>query len=479
MENFNELDKAFKKALTSLEQPPPVAVFGGVKVAILEKKVASISSQNMLLKGVSGVLLLLLGASTWLLLQKDNRQQQGNIELVKTKIDTVYVTNTVIQHDTIYLESTKQQIVYVNQASASTLEKTPPAIIENTDNKLVEKQENVQNKQAENQNIAPENQNIVLGKQAKEEVVNNLVLENNTNQKEKQVDNQLIERKKIDLLNLSNKSYLVINRTKNLPTIRYDMFSRIRSLTQREEKITLAERIFFEASTGESANQFVVKNATTQGSYKEGNLLEANVGLKFKNGWSVKTGLAYDNTLLVLSTGDQQVLFAENYLGTPSFIYRTPFGNALIPNSKLGFEPSIQDKIVVKTDDENQMSFWRIPIQMQYDILDKSLKILGGYRDTKLYFVGGGYLSLPYKKNIQIEVNGDEDHIMLTDFKGVSNISFGASLGFGGKVFLNHKIALFSEASYYRNFTYLVNNEYYQSYPRGAKINFGLHYQLK
>ena len=94
----------------------------------------------------------------------------------------------------------------------------------------------------------------------------------------------------------------------------------------------------------------------------------------------------------------------------------------------------------------------------------------------------GGFLSIPTLHRAKVELyepDGEEFYTTLTDFKGLSNLAFGGSLGVGSKIYFGQRISLMGEASFYRNATQLVNNEFFQSIPQGGRFQLGLSYDLK
>jgi hypothetical protein len=125
--------------------------------------------------------------------------------------------------------------------------------------------------------------------------------------------------------------------------------------------------------------------------------------------------------------------------GTPAFVYRTPFGNSVIANETLNFIPKVGDEIEIESENENQIGFWKIPFSLSYDFFDKDIRLFGGFRNTKLYAVMGGFLSIPTLHRAKVELyepDGEDFYTTLTDFKGLSNLAFGGSLGLGSKIYL-------------------------------------------
>ena len=105
-----------------------------------------------------------------------------------------------------------------------------------------------------------------------------------------------------------------------------------------------------------------------------------------------------------------------------------------------------------------------------YDMLQEAMikvfqriKTFYFYRNIYAYSVIGAFIQHPVKSTVIAEVyegDGNEIDIQISQCKGVSNFSTGGSILTGLKIGLKPGFHLNAEASYRRNFTYDVNNEY-------------------
>jgi hypothetical protein len=417
-----------------------------------------------------GVLLLLSFGAQFLPFNKSETVGEANVDqadkkVVNQVVDTIYIHNTIATIDTIYIDRVKiiPKIVYLEKGENKSTENIAKSVL---------------GKQNEMENLSLDQKKQESNVDTKDEVLTKSTSDNrstNTNLRE--------NLRAFSLVALNKKSFSLLNITSVFPRITYQNPSlKYPEPARKEPKTPLAERLSVGILLGGSQNQLFVKNTSTQGGYKPGYDINANVGINIGKRWNFRTGFTFDNGSYAVNTTNKQVLYAEEISGSPKFVYITPFGNAVVPNEMLNFTPKIGDNITVESENENRIGFWKIPFTLSYDFFDRDLLFLGSYKKIKLNAFGGGFLSIPSfnQSNVEIyEPDGEDFYTKLTDFKGISNLAFGGSLGLGSKIYLKRKLSFVTEASVYRNATFLVNNEFYQSTPQGARLRVGFSYDLK
>lgn len=490
MKEFNEMDDAFRQGLGSFESPPPPKVWDGVKGAVLAKQITVLARRVTIYKRIAASMgvFLLFGASSQVLpwgdffaKKPEVTDSQYAVQNNGSVADTVYVSQTITKYDTVYVDRVKivPQIVYITTPNDSdnSSEQIPHNIVNNNSalsqsketntGAIPEKTENTQTQIAE---VGEENEQTNVVAQNKSTIENVKPLGNE----------KLTE---ISLSELTGKEFKNTAKAPKFRKVNYQIpFENIRDFYRRDTRLTLVERLSVEALVGGSQNQLILKNTSQQGQFKPGYNVDARIGVILGRGWAFRTGIGYDNARYAVNTAKKQTLLAEELNGTPAFVYRTPFGNSVIANETLNFVPKVGDEIVIESENENQIGFWKIPFALSYDFFDKDIRLFGGFRNTKLYAIAGGFLSIPTLHRAKVELyepDGEEFYTTLTDFKGLSNLAFGGSLGLGSKIYLGQRISLMGEASLYRNATHLVNNEFFQSIPQGGRFQLGLSYDLK
>lgn len=488
MKEFNEMDDAFRQGLGFFESPPPPKVWDGVKGAVLSKQITVLARRVTIYKRIAASMgvLLLFGASSQVL-PWDNffskksaiTDSQYSVQNNESIADTVYVSQTITKYDTVYVDRVKivPQIVYINTPNDTgnfyeeKTQSTPNsniAILENKNTGIGNVPEKTKNAQTPQKEVFSEQTNVVAETKSTVE---------NAKPKENEFSTKIV------LNELEGKEFKNTAKAPKFRKINYQIpFESIRDFYRRDTRLTVADRLSVEALLGGSQNQLILKNISQQGQFKPGYSFDARVGVILGRGWTFRTGIGYDNARYAVNTAKKQTLIAEALNGTSAFVYRTPFGNSVIANETLNFIPEVGDEIEIESENENQIGFWKIPFSLSYDFFDKDIRLFGGFRSTKLYAIAGGFLSIPTLHRAEVEIyepDGEEFYTTLTDFKGLSNLAFGGSLGVGSKIYFGQRISLMGEASFYRNATQLVNNEFFQSVPQGGRFQLGLSYDLK
>jgi hypothetical protein len=381
--------------------------------------------------------------------------------------DTVYVNKTITKYDTIFVERIKNipQIVYLER---------PQEFLEQTElSKLELEQKNNQEKPFNNdfsETLSKESELI------KSPHPNNV---ENKSLKEYQKNNGPIVLQKIESKEFKDLyNNLEFPKIENLEPAK----SKNTEYVKREPKRGVIERTSLGLMAGLSGNQLIIKNSTIQGMFKSGYDISANIDININKKWDFQTGITYDHGNYATNSSNKQVLNAIEIDGKPTFIYKTPLGNAVIPSNILNFTPKAGDFITIESEDQNELSFWKIPFSLSYNFFERDVLFLGSYKTIKLNAFGGGFLSIPVLNHSHVEIyepDGEDFYTTLTDYKGVSNLAFGGRMGLGSKIFFRRRLAFTTEASVYRNATYLVNNEFYQSIPQGGRLKFGFSYNLK
>lgn len=475
MEEINKLDDAFKKALGSFEASSVPLPWLEVQVGILESQVSSLKQQNLLLKIALLTLgLLTSGAIIRLIWHNTPVSAMGAENILassKTNADTVWMVRTVTQYDTIRLK----QVVYVPQPDKNKQHIGNNITATNTPFVLPYRHSNLSTiKAIEN------SQNEIQKERLAALPVEKIKQESHPNEVTNTLP-QLSEHRLVgDLELLASKKHLPKFR---LPTIKYSIpFALVREIYRKEEKTPLAERLYGQINLSETVNQLKVKGIAESKNTGKGTNIGVGIGLQINNRFGIRTGLAHESCEFPVPDNTIHSVSAENYIGVPTFVYRTPFGNAIIPTDQLEYKPLATDNLIIEPEDEFTLSFWKVPIVLTYNLSEQNIRLLGGYSTLQPYILAGGYLQVPHKQNLKAEVyapDGEEIHVDFSKLKGISNLAFGGTLGLGGNLYLGNKTSLTTEAYLYHNFTHMISNEYYQSSLWGGGVKVGLRRNFK
>lgn len=477
MEEINKLDDVFKKALGGFEASSVPLPWLEVQVGILETQVGRLKQQNLLLKIALLTLGLLTSGAIMRLIWHNTPVSAMSAENIlassKTNADTVWMVRTVTQYDTIRLK----QVVYVPQP-------------------YINEQYTKNNITATNAQFASLYRHNSLSTVGTIENPQNEIQKENltklpigaTKQESSHPDEitnphpQLSEHHRLmgDLESLALRKHLAKFR---LPIIKYDIpFALVREIYRKEEKTPLTERLYGQIDLAETVNQLKVKGISESKNNGKGTNMGVGVGLQLNNRFGIRTGLVHENCEFPVPDNTIHSVSAENYIGTPTFVYRTPFGNAILPTDQLEYKPLATDNLIIEPEDEFTLSFWKVPIVLTYNLSEHNIRLLGGYSTLQPYILGGGYLQVPHKQNLKAEVyapDGEEVHVDFSKLKGISNLAFGGTLGLGSNLYLGNKTSLTTEAYLYHNFTHMISNEYYQSSLWGGGVKVGLRRNFK
>lgn len=464
MKELNEMDDAFKKALSGFETPAVMLSWKELHLGILENNILRLKKQNYFLKIAVGILGLLAVASIARMIWGEKLAvEQTNAYLATNTVsekDTVFVERMLVKYDTVYLK----QVVWVSN-------KKQPLVSEK-EIAYEQRATNTNNADffSEKKSVLVENKTYEAAEHKKE------IIETEAQQTEKLMAKRQFENVKPISLKTYKPKF-------KLPKIKYELpFDQIREFYRKEIKTPLIERLYVQAEADATLNQLIVKGITNSKNNGNGNVIGANVGIQLSSRVGLRTGLFQEDIDFPVPDNNIHTISAENYLTTPTFIYRTALGNLIIPTNDLEYKLTLDDKLTVEPESHYSVVFWKIPLLLTYNLQEKNIRFMGGYHSFQPYVVGGGYLQLPLRQNLEAEIyapDGEETHATLTDFKGISNLAFGGTLGLGGSLYLGGRTSLLSEMYVSRNFTNMVSNEYYNSTPWGGGLKLGLRMNLK
>lgn len=458
MEKFDDIDNAFRRTLEGFEHPPVPEAWGNVKQKIIENKLVLLARQNLILKGTTLGLLLLLLPLLWTTFFKNKKEITYLSSPEKRTIDTVFVQKMTVKYDTVYVEKLASPvIVYVP--------------------------------------IEPQNNNIESSSKNEFAEIGKLTKPTETTaQLPNKIETQVVDNERngsikdlLELEKITNRDSTVwLDTHKKFGKINYELpFKMLRNLSKSEEKIAFIERVFIQPSVGLSNNKLKVLrlDEILPSSYQKGTSAELSVGIEMNKGWAFRTGISYQKSNFLVNDVKKQVIRAENLAGQPTFVYRTPFGNAIIPAAELSQPPSLDGYLTVEAEEgATTVTYGQIPLLLQYDFLEKQLRLFDGRRSLNFYLFGGGNLTFPLKKSLFVEIyeaDGYDFYTTLTNIRGVNNLSFGSTFGLGSKVKMSYRTSFFVEGSLYKNFTPMVSNEYYKSTLQGGGLRLGFYHSLK
>ena len=249
-----------------------------------------------------------------------------------------------------------------------------------------------------------------------------------------------------------------------------------------KERIPLKDRMFYQILGSGTTGKLIVQNSQTGFGRNHGYDFGAFAGARIGKRFWMKTGLKFDVLEYALSPFGRVQLPSEQINNEYQYVYRSPLGNLIIPNSELSNAATQGSTIEIESHNDNRSKQLIVPLQLNYDFVKKDVKFLGYYRPLELYGGLSAYFQKPLKNSVSLEIyesEGNEFELSLNSFTSVSNLSVGGALQAGMKLEVYPGWKLMTELSGQRNLTYYVNNEYFRSFQRGLSFSGGLEIKLK
>lgn len=483
----NEIDKAFRDGLGGFSETPPPKVWDGLRFGLIERRLIGVEKQNYWLKITSGLLstavivllsLLFKGNATGLAMKP---QSERIVFREKLMHDTVYISKT----EKIYVPI--KQIVYVNESTkpdnnkiTNTPKLTEP--IENDKNFTLSQSNTKNNIQEKNSNTKNENkvddkkENLAINSVAQQDNVSKNIVENKQN-----INLSLLDFRNFDSLNVFSK----------LPNINYKTRTIFRKVEKEDNKIALKNlslKVFYAPETAKApmiTDGSLIAETIALEKNKFTYSFGANFSADLTNKWSIETGLASSSTEFKMENAvKKRPVFAEMYNGTPSFIYRTALGAAIIPTEKLNIKPDVgsNNSIIIESEEKHLIKQLRVPLLAKYQFYE-GRKMFGNYTNKfSLYQILGTELRINRLQMVNAEIyepDGHDFYVSLTDFKEVNKYNLGFVFGAGFKYNLDQKLNFYFEPTIRFTTSSYSQSTIVSSYPRWWSFAFGFQYNLK
>jgi hypothetical protein len=450
MSNKEQVDKAFREAFETYKPVVPEGSWEGVKTGINTFLLADMVKLKNRYRNAALALSVLLISIGSLYTLNYLFPQSAEISFPEKEIASVIPIDTVMVYrsDTVFQIQTKYVTKYVNK--------------EVTLNELLANKK----LQEEFMDYVTEQNRIISDKEKLEE-------------KPKEVEIPYFDWQSLKLLSEADIKLLnVYFKEKNITyggTLK-------RKLPRVKERIPLEDRLFFQVLPGTGTGKLEVKDNINDFGRDHGYHFGGFVGLDLTKRFWIKSGLKLSTKEYALSPFGRVEVNSEEINGAYNYVYRTPLGNLVIPNEKLLNPASNGSSIEIESHNNNRSKQLIIPIQLNYDFLNKDIRFLGYYKPLQFYAGLEAYLQKPLKNSVSMEIyesDGSEFNITLDKFSSLSNLSICGGIQAGAKLEIYPGWKLMSEAAIGRNFTYYVNNEYFRSYPKNMSISAGLEIKFK
>jgi hypothetical protein len=476
-EEHHSLDDAFRKGIGSLDIPPLAINLDGMRADTLALQLMRASQLIQRLKGVTALLLLLLGGSGvgFYLYKGDGNNTISSPKSIVTvaNIDTVYITKIKKVYVTVGHENTP-----LNTSQQSTVRHNILRSLSNNELAMIVK--NYKNQLLTDENlVANITKNTIPNRIEQPEIAVN------SSQNPEPIAHNLQP-----TISFPNFLDILPMRTEYMsektPVIDYKLAHKASPATS--PKMTLAERFSISAHTGVEKSSVDIRRDQIDAFQYDGNesisstkTYGLRLGIKLTDRLSVETGYEDVEYTFQIHNTKKTILKAELLDGQPAFVYRSIFGSAIVPSQELQKQPQLGDAIVMENEEDHIASYDRIPLTLRYNLWDKPL-FYGFRRKTYLTLYGllGGVYSRPSRQKLNIEIyeaNGSEFYTTLSNFKNTSAI-WGVNLGAGAELMLNKKLSLWLEPSYQKTLTSMVTGLPLRTFSSSFGLRFGVKYQF-
>lgn len=482
-DEHNRFDDTFRQRIERLELPPLPINLDRVRADTLALQLAKATQQIRWLRGIAGLLLLLIGG-----LGIGYQHYNSAIPIASpptklatlTKLDTVYLTR--------YITRTEKVIVPVYAgAHWSKNDSNPDADILNTRN-LTNPNSNL----AQNLPQSPGNNTntpttdegnstgTALGKTAQRMVPED---ENSPNAQPEASPNS--QQAAVEpLTSRGIKGYFT---PRTIPAIRYKPAALAASKSSAPP-MTMAQRLSVSVYTGKERSSVDIRRDQIDAFSYNGNerisstsVYGIRMGVKLTRKLRVSVG--YEDIDYTFESLNSQKLKLKPELidSQPTFVYRSIFGSAIVPSQELSKPPLLTDDIVLENEDNHVAGYNRIPVTFRYDFWNRPIHRKGRkITDLTLYGSAGGFYGTPSHQKLNVELyesNGRDFYTTLTNFRNTSPI-WGWNLSAGVELRLAKKIDFWIEPSYHSSFTSMVSDLPLRTFPRSIGLRFGLQYHL-
>ncbi len=448
MKKLNNPDEAFQKAFEGFKPELPVTSWSAIQEGIYKVKIENaVSLQNRYRSIAMLLAALLLLASLGFVYQFSKDKLSDRYALTGNEqskdnglIDTVYVNQQIVVHDTIYLK----KYLPLNRKDID-----PEILLANKPLR-----------------------DYLLSILSKEPID---FLPHETTEHE-----PTYAYASPDSLESLPISYLTT--TIPVSSINSLQQSKGRKMNSLQERIPFSERVFYQVLAGGTTGKLIDFNQRESFGQNNGNELGLFAGVQLSDRLWIRTGVKLELQEYSLIPDGRVRLYPERISDVYQFVYRSPLGNLIIPNESLSSPVTQSSSIEIESHNNNHSKQLFIPLHLNYDILQKDVKFLGYYRPLEIYAGLGASFQKPLQSTVSLEVyqnDASEFDLTLKKFSSVSNLLVGGQMQIGGKLEVYPGWKLMSEFSAHRNLTYYVNNEYFRSFNRGLAFSGGLEIKLK
>ncbi|GAB2797959.1 hypothetical protein GCM10027275_49320 [Rhabdobacter roseus] len=512
----NEFDEGFRRVIEGQGAEPPPSAWANIRVAALERQLIRYQSAALWLKGIAGVLAVLLGVTGYLLYQaKSEPTEPLAMATPESKRNTVFITRT----ERVFVD--RPVIRYVErqrpESKSQRLNSDPNPLNSNPN-------QSTQNNYDRNVtlNNPPDGANKIIGLSNNKKVLDpkqktadggqestrseNLVdrkpdsnLDGKTPAETPAIDGPRggkgtelattsaeAEQKAAPInLNLLTAQPLLTSRTLSMPRLRYRLPA---SLLPKAPKIRipLSEKLSLSAYVSPDWSKVDVRRDEAD-AFKYGDEeLQAGIvagiraGLSLSKKWSLLAGVEFGQN--TFDDGNKRlILNAETIDGQTAYFYRTALGTVGIPSDLLSTPVQPGDVVGLEVHEPIQRWVLNLPLSLRYDIWQKQFLLLEKLPlKFTVYGLLGGYAQLPLRQEGVVEIYEDNGREFTGEVKNFRNLrpSYGINLGAGAELGFARHISVFVEPNYSQGLSSVVKDMPLRTSINGFGVKFGARWEF-
>jgi hypothetical protein len=491
MANNNEHDRfddAFRQRIERLELPPLPINLDRVRADTLALQLAKATQQLQWLRGITGLLVLLLGGlgigyqqyNPVTPMVSQTTKSQATIGIPLARLDTVYIAKYVTRTEKIMVPVYTETYRQANESKAD-IETLKNTILIETNPSLVQKLSQVS---SANRDVSAaderDSDDIVIAKNTQRIAPiqeNSYTTDTEATQNSQPLTIEQLTPKGI-------KGYFIL---RTVPAVRYKPATLAASKLS-EPTMTLTERLSVSVYAGVEQSSVDIRRDQIDAFSYSGNerISSTNVyglrmGVKLTNRLRISAGYEEVNYTFESNNAEKIKLKAELIDGQPAFVYRSIFGSAIVPNQELSKTPALGELVTLENEENHAAGYARIPVTLRYDFWSKPIYWKGRkITALTLYGSAGGFYGKPSQQELNVELyesSRNEFYTKLTNFRNTASI-WGWNLGGGAELRVSQKINAWIEPSYYNSATSMVRDLPLRTFPKSLGLRFGLQYQL-
>jgi hypothetical protein len=447
----NEIGKVFRSAIDGISIPPPSGIWENLRLLAIQTQLLRYKKYTQWLGIYASLVTILLGGAMYLLFLKKTA------DVSPKAIDYTRQHSQAIQHDTILIRRNVVKYVYLNNLT------TP---------------ENVPNNLIENHNIGNRNLNALTNDKNSTSDTKNIVTDPNPSL------STAVESQEEILTAKEGNPYIPFNSHFGLPSMGIPKTSvaAVSATKPQSSKTPFINRLaisaFYSPEWGDltvyrsEPEAFNYGNETIEKASSYG--LRASFDLNSR--LSISTGIEW-SSIQFASAIRKFPIQAELVNGQVSYLYKTVFGVATIPNDEMTTIPAIGNTISLESEDEHKVSFVKIPISLKYNVFQLKLKKTNrNQKYLALYGIGGLSYNMPYRQALQVEIYEPDGHDFYATLGSFSNTQsfWSYNLGIGAEMDLSHNTSVWLEPYYNKTINSFVRDLPLQSYVHNLGLKVGL-----